>query len=246
MSVVPTSANTSRPPSNISQYDLAFQICPIMLQGGIAANASGGLLPIIALYGQLAALTNGTITDTNQFFARYLPMPGSTLIDFTVGNYPYANIQVAANTQIQEPLRLSMLMICPVNQPGGYLTKLPTITAMQSSLNAHINAGGYFAVATPAMIYQNLLMTGMQDATSGDNEQRQAAWQLDFVAPLITLEQGAAAQQALVQRVTNGGQVPDPPTWSGPLQGQSQNVVGLPGALQTFGGSFQGATAGGG
>jgi hypothetical protein len=229
-------------PSNLAQYDLAFQISPIMLQGGIAASAQGGILPIVALYGQLGAYTDGAITDPNEFFARYMPLPGSTLISFTVGTYPFANQQVAANAVIQQPLTLSMLMICPVNQPGGYLTKLPTLTALRGSLVSHINSGGTFSIATPAYVYNNLLMTGMSDITNNDGHQRQVEWQLDFVAPLITLSDAAAAQSSLMQRATNGGQMPNPPPLSGPLQGASQQTGGMTGALQTFGGSFGSGT----
>jgi hypothetical protein len=226
------------PPANMSRYDLAFQVCPIMLVGGIAQNATGGLLPIIALYGQLDALTNGTITDPNEFFARYVPLPGSTLVDFQVSTQPFANQQIASNAQIQNPLALSMLMICPVNQQGGYLTKLPTISAMQASLLSHIAAGGWFSIATPGFVYDNLLMTAMRDTTPPDSLQKQVEWTLDFFAPIITQQQATAAQAQLVQAISSGSQVPNPPTWSGPVSAAPQNATGLTGALQTFGGAF--------
>ena len=43
-------------------YNLAFQVSPIILNGGIASSTLGGVLPIIALTGQLAALAQGIAT----------------------------------------------------------------------------------------------------------------------------------------------------------------------------------------
>jgi hypothetical protein len=226
-----------------AQYDLAFQVSPIILQGGIAASAQGGSLPIIALYGQLGLFTSGT-TDPNAFFARYLPLPGSTLLSFTVGMYPFANQQVASNAIIQQPLTLSLLMIAPVNQPGGYLSKLATFTALQNSLRNHNISGGTYSVATPAFVFNSLLLTGMTDVTHGESNQQQIEWQLDFVQPLLTLDSAAAAQANLMQKVTSGAQIIGTPSWSGNTQALVPQVSnGLAGVLAQFGGSFATANA---
>jgi hypothetical protein len=168
-------------------------------------------------------------------------MPGSTLINNSVGMYPFANQQVAANAIIEQPLTLSMLMIAPVQQAGGYITKLPLFTAMQASLRSHNNAGGSYTVATPAFIFDSLIMTGMTDVTNGDGNQQQIQWQLDFIKPLITLQQAAAAQSALMARVTGGGQITGTPSWSGTnlgisgaLQGAAQGIGGMTGAIGSF------------
>ena len=42
-----------------SAYQLAFQVSPIILQGGIAAGTPGGMLPIIGLTGQLLSFAQG-------------------------------------------------------------------------------------------------------------------------------------------------------------------------------------------
>lgn len=235
MSGIPSYAHTSPARSAQQQYDLAFQVSPIILQGGIAANAEGGLLPIIALYNQQAQLT--TTTDPNAFFARYLPLPGSTLLSNAIGTYPFANAQVAANAIIQQPLTLSMMMIAPVNQPGGYQKKLSIFSALQKSLQQHCAAGGRFTVATPAMIYDNLLLTSMTDTTHSET-QMQIMYQIDFVQPLLTLTAATAAQQALMQRITNGGKFANA-TWSGNLQAAGSSINGLNGALGNFGGDLR-------
>jgi len=221
--------------SAIAQYDLAFQVSPIILVGGIASSAQGGALPIVFLYGQLALLNGGT-TDPNAFFARYVPLPGSTLINNQVGMYPFANQAVAANAIIVQPLTLSMLMIAPVNQPGGYLSKLSTFTSLQNSLANHIVAAGTFSIATPAFIYTNLLLTGMTDVTHSENQQQQIEWQLDFIQPLLTLQGAAAAQNNLMSKISSGASFTGAPAWSGNQQSQLPSITGgLPGALGDFG-----------
>ena len=214
-----------------SQYDLAFQISPIILQGGIAANAQGGLLPIVALYGQANA-------TTGPFFAKYLPLPGSTLISQSVGMYPFANQEIAANATIKQPLTLSMHMIAPVNSQGGYLTKLATFTALQNSLQLHNASGGTYIVATPAFVYNNLLMTNIADITEGDTKQKQVEWQIDFIQPLLTLAAAAAAQSNLMATITGGGQITGTPSWSGNAQALPSNLAGITAALANFGGQL--------
>lgn len=200
-------------------YDLAYQVSPIILQGGIFPT--GVQMPIIALYGQqnlLLSVVNavtGANPSPSQFFATYLPLPNSTLIANQVGMYPFANRQVAANAVIQQPLTISMLMIAPVNQPGGYLIKQATFTALQGTLAQHNAAGGTYTVNTPAFPYTNLLMTGMSDVTSGEGKQKQIEWQLDFIQPLITQSQAAQAQSSLMALLTTGGQITNA-NWSGP------------------------------
>lgn len=199
-------------------YDLAYQVSPIILQGGVFPT--GTQVPIIQLYGQqslLLSVVNGITSPGTglDFFATFLPLPGSTLISNQVGMYPFANRQVAANAVIQQPLTLSMLMIAPVNQPGGYLIKQATFTALQGTLAQHNAAGGTYTVNTPAFPYTNLLMTGMSDVTSGEGKQKQIEYQLDFIQPLITQAQAAQAQSSLMSALTAGTQV-TLPNWSGP------------------------------
>ncbi len=224
-----------------SAYDLAFQISPIILVNGIASNAVGKMLPIIALVGQVAGLAQGVLTSgitADAFFAKYLPVPGSTLISNTVGTYPFANQQVAANAIIQQPLNISLEMIAPVKDDAGYLTKLALFTSLQNSLNQHNQSGGLYNIATPAFIYTNCLMTAMTDITSGETNQKQVRFQLDFVQPLVSSAQATAVQNNLMSKVTGGGQITSP-NWSGQIAagGTAQGLAGsngLAGSVVNF------------
>ena len=225
-------------------YKLSFQVSPIILVGGIVSNTLGGMLPIIGLTGQLASLAQGVLSSgglsTDDFFAQYLPIPGGTLINNAIGTYPFANQQVAANAIIEQPLNISLQMIAPVRDTGGYLTKLALFTALQSSLRAHNDAGGTYHIATPAFIYTNCVMTAMTDITSGTTNQKQVEWQLDFIRPLVTQQQATTAFSALMGKLAGGGQVTSP-AWSGPVasvgsaaQGAVQGIGNLAGSVNTF------------
>jgi hypothetical protein len=230
-------------------YDLAFQVSPIILMGG---NYPSGM-PIIGLLGQLPGIgnfpgqlvslgqgiaTNGLSAD--DFFAKFLPLPGSTLINNTIGRYPFANQQVAANAIIQQPLNISLHMIAPVKDEGGYLTKLAIFTSLQNALQSHCSAGGTFNIATPSFIYTNCLMTLMQDITSGTTNQKQIEYQLDFEQPLITQAQATAALNTLMGKLAGSQQVTSSNWW-----GQFSNIPGtngMPANIQKFNTPFSAGT----
>lgn len=194
-----------------SVYDLAFQVSPIILVGGIASATLGGMLPLVALTGQLAAFAQGALSsgglNTSDFFARFVPIPGSTLVNQQVAMYPFANQQTAANTTIQQPLHISLKMIAPVKDTAGYLTKLALWTALQNSLVQHNAAGGSYTVATPWFIYTNCLLTTVTDVTGGDTKQQQIEAQFDFIQPLITQQQAASAFNSLLSQLSGGAQI---------------------------------------
>ena len=222
-----------------SAYDLAFQVSPIILVDGIAKNGVQNMLPIIALTGQLGALAQGVLTSglsLDSFFARYIPIPGGTIISNTIGTYPFANQQVAANAVIQQPVNISLMMIAPVRDTGGYLSKLAIFTSLQQSLQQHNNAGGRYHIATPAYIYTDCLMTAMTDITSGETKQQQVGWQLDFVKPLVTQQQATAALNNQMSRLANGQQInPLAPPTTGPAQGITPSgVPGSYGSVVTY------------
>lgn len=225
-----------------SQYDLAFQVSPIILQNGIVSAAVGGLAPI-------TEYTGGAPTSLDDAFAHYIPLPGSTLISQTVATYPFANQAVAANATIQQPLTISLLMIAPINKAGGYLTKLQRFTSLQNSLAQHNALGGTYIIATPAYVYNYVLMTAMTDATPqislDGGKQLQIQYQLDFVQPVLTSAALAQVQAALTQKVTNGNKITGIPNWSGNQASSPANKPGVTGmlgnvtaALSTFGGQL--------
>lgn len=187
-----------------SAYDLAFQVSPIILTGG---NYSFPM-PIIGLTGQIAAFLQGVASSQDiesSFYARYLPIPGSTVINNALATYPFANQQVAANAVIRQPTNISLMMIAPVKEQGGYLTKLPIFTSLQQALEKHNANGGTYTVVTPAFIYSDCVMSSMTDITSGETKQRQVEWQLDFVKPLITVSDANAAFSAQMEKIAGGG-----------------------------------------
>jgi hypothetical protein len=212
-----------------SAYDIAFQVSPIILTGGIVANTNGSALPIIALTGQVASFAQGALTgglSLDDFYARFLPLPGSTVISNAIGMYPFANQDVAANAIIRQPLNISLQMIAPVKDAGGYFTKLAIFTALQQSLQSHNAAGGTYSIATPSYIYTACIMTGMTDITSGETKQQQVAWQLDFVQPLVTQQQAQSSYSGLMSKLAGGQQAGS--SWSGlsgvPSQGALSGV----------------------
>lgn len=198
-------------------WRLLFQQSPIILNNGIAQNMPGGILPIMALT-QAAnfaegLLSGGDVTNLDNFFANFVPVPGGTLIDQQIGKYPFANQAVAANATIQQPLRISFMMICPAQLELGYLTKLAVITALQSALYQHNTSGGTYTLATPFFFYTNCVMLSMEDASVTSSQQPQNTFRLNFEKPLITLSDAQAAQGSMLSKVTQG--LPTNAIWSG-------------------------------
>jgi hypothetical protein len=200
-------------------FQLGYEISPIILVDGIASAIPGQMLPIVALTEAAsftAGLLNGTaVPPLDQFFAHWRPMPGTTLIQNTYGQFPFANQKVAADSAIAQPLTISMLMICPVQSAGGYTAKLATMNALQIALKAHGNAGGTYSIATPAQVFANCLLTTVRDVSGGESKQVQHAWQFDFIQPLITLDLAQQVLNSLMNKVAGGLASGQAPTVSG-------------------------------
>ncbi|MBW8067063.1 MAG: hypothetical protein GJU73_06400 [Ferrovum sp.] len=215
-------------------YTIAFQISPIIFKNGIVSKVPGGVLPVVALLGQLgliqSAISTGNI-NINDFSFQFRPMPGSDIINQSVATYPFANQRVAANATIQEPLNVSLHMIAPVKVAGGYATKLPQITLLKTLFEKHSNAGGTYIILTPAYIYVDCLMLKMTDITSGETKQDQVAWQLDYFKPLISLSAAKTAMSSLMAKQSGGQQITSN-AWSGPSVGTGTS---MPGAGSSFG-----------
>jgi len=239
----PTLPPGSQAQSYRSAYNLAFQISPLVLQGGIVGSSQGSLAPI-------TDYTGGSLDSLDDAFAHYLPLPGSTLISQTIGMYPFANQSVAANATIQQPLTISLLMIAPVNQPDGYQSKLSIFSNLARQLALHNSIGGTYIVCTPAYIYNYLLMTAMTDVTpeiSADgNKQSQTSFQLDFIQPILTAQGAQQALNAQMQKQTNGNQQqPNAISWSGNQASSPAANPGITGmlanveaAVSVFGGTL--------
>lgn len=211
----------------LAAYKLSFQLAPIIMTGGIAAAVPGGMLPLLSISEALnftfGLLSGGDNVSLDNFFANFTPVPGATLIDNQIGNYPFANQATAANAIIAQPLQVSLIMVCPARDEGGYAAKLATMMAMQATFAQHNSSGGTYTVATPSFFYTDCIMVNMRDVTPGTTKQVQAAWQISFVKPLLTLAQAAQAQNALMTKISAGTSFSGQPGWSG-----LQPSVGLP------------------
>jgi hypothetical protein len=202
--------------SSSAAFQLAYQISPIILYQGIAQFMPGGYLPLAAitegvnLLGDVLSQSN---LSTYQPFASFEPLPGSTLLDFDIATYPFANLQMAANAVVQKPLQISMLMKCPAQNNGGYYLKLAALTALQTAIQNHVTQGGSFIVATPAYIYNNCLLLGLRDVTSPSDIVKQYIYQWDFVQPLLTQSAASSVLNSFMNKANQA--LPVQPTWSG-------------------------------
>jgi hypothetical protein len=240
-----------------NKYRLQYEISPIILTGASAVNLPGAQTPIISFTqpndfptGILDNATAGFDFDTA--FAHFMPSPGSTLIDNEVGMYPFANQTVAANAIIAQPLRISMIMICPARKAGGYQNKTSIFESLQTTLTRHNLTGGTYTVSTPTHTYQNCIMTGFRDVSSAGDRQKQSTYQMDFVQPLLTSKQAEAAQNSLMQRMTDQTAITaNPPSYTGlqpavglPSSGAGPSVVPAASGLRgSFVGAFQSSIA---
>lgn len=191
-------------------FDLAYRISPIILQGGIAQKTEVNALPIIALTESIS-FVNGIISgdslpNLDNFFAHFSVQPGGTLINNTIGMYPFANQTVAANAIIQNPLNVSLVMHCPMRGPGAAVTKLSSLMALQAALELHNTMGGTYAIATPGYLYTNMVMQSFRDVSRNPDTQPQAQFQIDFMRPLTQESQAQQVQSTLMKKLSGGGQ----------------------------------------
>lgn len=211
-------------------YQLAFQVSPIILQNGLADSVTGGLLPLLTFTQALSSATSAftgitslnlsgftsSLTNLSEYFAQFVPMPGSTLVNNQIGQYPFANQTVAANAIIAQPLNVSLKMICPANGSTGYITKTLTMLALKQALAQHNSLGGTYIVLTPSYIYNNCILTSLHDVSSGQTKQVQTEWQFDFVQPLVTTSEATNAYNNLANKMDNLYVIQSQtPSWSG-------------------------------
>jgi hypothetical protein len=191
-------------------FSLIYEVSPIILVDGLAQYFPGGILPItlITELFDIPGIENG------EFFAHFKPISGGTLADWEVAEYPFASMQVAANAVIQQPLKISMMMVCPAQTGGGYLIKQAILTALQTAIQNHLLSGGSFTVITPAYTYTNCLLTSIRDITPSSDKQVQYIFQWDFVQPLITASGAQQVLGNLMNKFENGLPTPSNLTWN--------------------------------
>lgn len=234
----------------LAAWKTAFQLSPIILVNGIANFSPVKMLPLIAVSQAIdfatAGLTGGNISpELDDFFLNFEPMGGGTLISQQIAHYPFANLAVAANAPISQPLVFSMKMIAVASQRFGYFEKLAIMTAVAETLRAHNAAGGSYIVATPSFVYTDCLLLALRDISSNATHQPQNTWQLDFEKPLLTVEAAQSTLGGLFSLVTGGMPIPGNPAtvaWSGLATGA--NVPGSLGVLSTIPASTSSIAAG--
>jgi hypothetical protein len=225
-------------PQDRNFYKLMYQVCPIMLVGGIASQIPDGMLPVLNLMymdtpdpdnRNSPLMLPSNIQDLDDVFGTFNVLPGGTLVTQTIGKYPFANQWVAANAVIREPLTISVIMDAPMRGNQAWSTRQVIFMALKATLDSHNNQGGMYTIATPAYMYENMVMTSLTDNSRGNNSIPQNAWRWDFEKPLIVLSelQGAQNQQlkALSNKTPSNGQV------TGILPG---TTVGLPTQSSTY------------
>jgi hypothetical protein len=191
-------------------FSLVYEISPIILIDGLAQYFPFGVLPITVL----TELFDIPGIENGEFFAHFKPISGGTLAEWEVAEYPFASMQVAANAVIQQPLKISMMMVCPAQNGGGYLIKQAILTALQTAIQNHLLSGGSFTVITPAYTYTNCLLTSIRDITPISDKQVQYVFQWDFVQPLITASGAQQVLGNLMNKFENGLPTPSNLTWN--------------------------------
>jgi hypothetical protein len=238
-------------PASNTQAQLSFQVCPIVLTGGIASQVPGGIMPMLSyLYASGSALELPYLSgDLDDAFGAFNVLPGGTLYSATIGKYPFANQWVAANAIINEPLTISVIMDAPMRNPksagiavsSAWEMKIAVMAGLQAALARHGNEGGTYTVITPAFAYVDLVLTALTDNSRGNNSLPQNAWRFDFEKPLVTTVDAQGAVSQLLQKITVGattnGQLTGPQVGSTSIQPPQLSTPKLMGSV--VGGSPQ-------
>ena len=189
-------------------FALRYQKCPILLVQGSGSAVPGTTIPITNItqanrYPKGVTQQASGLSLDNYLFDFY-PLSGASLIDNQVATYPFLNQTIAANAIITQPLRVSLIMLAPVNQAQGYAQKDSVFNSLKNALDLHISQGGTFTVLTPSYIYLNCLLTGLHDISAGDPKRPQDRWQWDFIQPLITAQQAQQVMSSAMSKLGNG------------------------------------------
>lgn len=225
----------------LSQAQLQYQISPIILTGGIATNISGGMLSVLSLLNTNAfspnLLSGADDFELDDAFGIFAPVVGGSLVQQTLCKYPMANLSVASNAIIREPIQISLVMMTPMKLAMSWETKLATMTALKQTLDQHNNAGGTYTILTPAYTYENALMIDLVDVSIAASPLPQNAWRWDFELPLVSLAAAAAAMSNLLSQITNGvptsGAITSPDTASGQPASSTNAGLGAGGTAAT-------------
>ena len=194
--------------NSFQQFQRSYEIAPIWLEGGIAQNLPNKIMSILKL---TEGDDRATYPDANDYFAHFKVLSGGTLQEWMVADYPFASMAMAANAVVQNPLKISMMMVCPAqaspqsnNYRNSYIAKSATLTTLKFSIDDHIAGGGTFVVNTPSFVYTNAILTSLKDISITSDKQVQYMWQWDFICPLITQSQTESVYNSLYEKMSQG------------------------------------------
>lgn len=192
-----------------TSFTVAYEVSPIFLVGGIAADIPGGILPLAALtenIGIVNGLLHGGI-DLDKTTTRFQPVSGGTLNVQDIATYPFLNQATAANAVVMRPNRISMKMTKPASTHNNtYATKPAVFAGLKAAFDNHNQLGGTYTILTPAYFYVGCLMRTFMDIStfSADNKQVQYAWLLDFEQPLLTEGQLFSVLNSTIEYMEKG------------------------------------------
>lgn len=187
-----------------------------LVQQSIATGKINGLGIVGNLQNNILTGGSNLSPQLDGYNANFKPLQGSTLFDLSLSQYPFANMAVAANAVIANPLHVSMLMAFPATSDFPYKRRWSVLTNLITKLRSHALAGGTYTVITPGFIYVDTILTTITDVSSDPNKpQESLKW--DFAQPLVSQQAAAQAQNNLMQTLTNGTPIVDSPTWSSGL-----------------------------
>jgi hypothetical protein len=197
--------------TSVSQIQLLYQLTPIWLQNGIASGPIGGYMPILSIlnYEVWSALNTqnaSAAADWNfeNAFAIFQPAPGGSLVKQSIAEYPFANLNVAANATLRNPINVSMIMSTPMKENSAWAMKQSRMSNLKAVLDAHNNLGGTYIVFTPAYIYNNMCMENLTDVSTAVSPLPQNTWRWDFTAPLVAISDVLGVESNLIQKLTLG------------------------------------------
>jgi hypothetical protein len=198
---------------SMDRVKLQYQVSPVYLTGGIAGGMGGGYMPMLSLTDSAAFGNNilGTAGySLDDAFGTWQVAAGGTLLEQNVGQYPFANLTVAGNAIITNPLNLSMIMLTPMRGANAWEVKKSTMQSLVSTLKQHCNSGGTFMVDTPSYVYTDMILLNITDVSMAMNALPQNAWRFDFHKPLISMSDAATTYGNLLSKMQNGQSTPAP------------------------------------
>jgi hypothetical protein len=170
-------------------------LAPLYSQGVQQDFLDALFTPSSSAAGTIGTITSATVTEQarvlDDAFGAFNVLAGGTLCAQTVPKYPLADMTMAANAIVRDPLTLSLIWDAPMRgfQTNPSLSawdiKLAVMQALKGMLDRHNNLGGLYSVMTPAFYYENLILVALTDNSRGGNPLPQNAWRFDFERPMV-------------------------------------------------------------